>query len=271
MTRSNMNTENSIMTTKKKGTKPMKKDQHTIVGECLNGTTPSVSSPDSQALKMNLQLFAGEVDFSELVEKVTDGDSKRLLFPFTEDEEATAGETDSDVDETDDTEEEIIPDDPILFPRLVLTDKNFLHTSVGETVIRNIDGELSTVTVSDDGTVAESSFQLGADNIEEGCITGSKLEEGTITSRELDMAEIFADATLLNQTLAENLDTDGMFNNEHFLTHLDERIAEKAVLNVGDTMTGPLTLPGNPADQNHAATKQYVDTLSPLRFRVTDA
>lgn len=39
-----------------------------------------------------------------------------------------------------------------------------------------------------------------------------------------------------------------------------ESVADRYVLKTGDTMTGPLTLSGDPTDPMHAATKQYADT-----------
>ena len=177
-------------------------------------------------LQMNLQLFAGNpINIYQIAEIPEEGDPKYLFSPFTEPEGEVAEVADTG-DDNDEIEVEIIPEDPVLFPRLAVTDQNLLYTAIGETVIRNMDGELSTAAVDEDGTVTETTFQIGAENIEEGCITGSKLEEGTITSRELDMSEIFADATVLNQMLAANIDTEGMFNNETFLNQLDVRVVD---------------------------------------------
>ena len=52
-------------------------------------------------------------------------------------------------------------------------------------------------------------------------------------------------------------------------TYVDSNLATK-VNKGGDTMTGPLTLSGNPVDPLHAATKQYVDTsVAQMRTNVT--
>lgn len=216
---------------------------------------------------LNLQFFANPVPVDmRLVADITDL-TKPPKYLFTTMSAADEEEQGENEDETGSEiiAEEYEPDDPLLFPRLAVTDQNLPHTAVGEAVVRSAEGELYTVSVEKDGTVTDSSFQIGADNIEEGSITGSKLEESTITTRELDMAEIFADATALNQTLVENLDTSSLFNNDNFLTRLDERVneqmADKAVLKEGGTMTGPLVLNGKPEQEFGAATKQYVDTM----------
>ena len=122
-------------------------------------------------------------------------------------------------------------------------------TTVGEAVVRNIDGELYSVSVEKDGTLTDTSFLIGADNIEECCLTGSKLEESTITSRELDMDEIFGDATLLNQTITENLDTEGLFNNEGFQARFDERLQDTIFPLIRDTFfpVGTIIKNVNPA------------------------
>jgi hypothetical protein len=44
-------------------------------------------------------------------------------------------------------------------------------------------------------------------------------------------------------------------------TYTDSQVALR-VSKDGDTMTGPLTLPGNPTEALHAATKQYVDSVA---------
>lgn len=219
----------------------------------------------SNLIPLNLQFFADPepVDMSRIVDPKAVNDPKLFALMIEPDEEES-GES-GDPPGGDPDEAEYVPDSPILFPRLAVTDQNLLHTAIGKTMVRSEEGELYTVAVEEDGTVTDHSFQIGADNIEDSCISGSKLEESTITTRELDMAEIFADATALNQTLVENLDTSSLFNNDNFLARLDERVneqvADKAVLKEGGIMTGPLVLSGKPEQELGAATKQYVDTM----------
>ncbi len=46
--------------------------------------------------------------------------------------------------------------------------------------------------------------------------------------------------------------------------HIDEDVVPQLVKKSGDTLTGALTLSGNPTDSLHAATKQYVDNVVSL-------
>lgn len=177
-------------------------------------------------LMMNLQLFAGDpVDWRKIMETQppADADEGDLFESKPLFRTATDGGTGdpSDADEADDELEEEY--DPIFMPRLNVTDGNLPYLSEGEMVIADDDGVLSTATVDDDGNLTVTTLQLDGDAIADGSISGSKLEENTITSRELDMDELFGDSALLNQVLSENIDAEALFENVEFTDLFDER------------------------------------------------
>jgi len=205
------------------------KDEH-LDAALPDGITPGMQArTGTSTLPMNLQLFADPaIDMNRIADTTDPKNPKYLFATIAEAGEVDDGESEKEEELVDGEadEEEYVPDDPVLFPRLAITDQNLPYTTVGEVVVQNEDEELFTVTVEKDGTITDSLFQIGADNIEDACITGSKLEESTITSRELDMEEIFSEATMLNQTLAENLDTEGLFSNDTFLARLEERVTQ---------------------------------------------
>ncbi len=228
-------------------------------------------------LELDLQRFAGDsIDFSRIT--YNDGENDVAVFRTLDSDNDDAGDT---LDESSDAEE--ISDEsatePLFMPRLTAVDTNIPHTTVGELLVRDTDDNLVSVTVDKDGVVQENPFLIGEDNLEDGTITGSKLADNTITSRELDMEEIFSETALIDQLLAANIDAEALFENEGFVEKFDERaderadgrIEELAVQKSGDTMTGSLVLPGFPTETNEASTKGYVDNQDLLlQYQIND-
>ncbi len=113
---------------------------------------------------------------------------------------------------------------------------------------------------------------------------GWSLIETKLTNRPSDpeCGDIFYDKVGLNYAYVTNTNASGPYNNYESLlnihkdkTHVwncgleiwdilaTERWTEDMYVNVrGDTMTGHLTLSGDPIQPLHAATKQYVDTMN---------
>ena len=213
---------------------------------------------ENRAFALDLQLFAA-VNMADVQDE-----NGKPVFASLDASDQEGGE-EEDTSSPDLEEAEDVLEDPLFIPRLAVTDRNMPHSSIGEAVVVNPDGELYSVAVDDEGAVTETQVRIGADQLEDGAISGIKLEEGTITSRELDMEEIFADSALINQIVAANIDAEGLFENEDFLS----RLAARTVNRAGDVMQGELTLPGNPTGALNAAPKQYVD--SAIQAAIQDA
>lgn len=200
-------------------------------------------------LPLNLQLFA-PVNIADIIDE-----NDQPVFASLDTSDAEGGENEDTTLEENTEEADDAVQDPLFIPRLAVTDRNMPQSSVGEAVVVNADGELYSVSIDDEGAVTETRLSIGAEHLEDGVITGLKLEESTITSRELDMEEIFADSALVSQILAANIDAEGLFENQGFL----DRLAARTVARTGDVMQGVLTLSGNPEGALDAAPKQYVD------------
>lgn len=182
--------------------------------------------PALERLKIKLQLFA-EVDWRRIYETQKPEDwteedafTKYSIF-------RTSGESSTEdplaEDDLDDLEDQ--PAEPIFMPRLSITDKNLSYLSNGEMVIADEEGNLSTASVDEDGALTTAPLQVNGEMIEDESIPGSKLMENTVTSRELDMEDLFSDTALLNQLIAANIDTDDLFMNDEFIGKLTDRIA----------------------------------------------
>ena len=108
---------------------------------------------------------------------------------------------------------------------------------------------------------AESDANTYTDNlIGDGTVDGTT--GNTVTDRIASAVSTILDgAPELLDTLNELAEALG--DDPDFITTVTNAIAEK-VAKSGDTMTGALTLSGDPTEALHAATKQYVDNLETL-------
>ena len=104
---------------------------------------------------------------------------------------------------------------------------------------------------------AESDANTYTDNlIGDGTVDGTA--GNTVTDRiSTAVSNLIDGAPELLDTLNELAAAIG--DDEDFVTTISNSIAEK-LAKAGDTMTGDLTLPNDPTQNLHAATKQYVDT-----------
>ena len=199
---------------------------------CRNPMEPFPLSDEYQIITertpMNLQLFAGDpIDWRRVYETQPpeDPEDATTFTPTpifkTPYENSTADPT---VEDDLDDDEEVISE-PIFMPRLSITDKNLSYFSNGEMVIADEEGNLSTASVDEDGALSTTPIQINGEMIQDESIPGSKMMENTITSRELDMEDLFSDSALLNQLVAANIDTDDLFLNDQFIEKLTDRIA----------------------------------------------
>ena len=181
-----------------------------------------------ERMPMNLQRFAiDEIDWRRIYETqppedLDEGETfiHTPVFKTPSENSTDDPTTDDDVDD-----DESVIREPIFMPRLSITDKNLSYLSNGEMVIADEEGNLSTASVDEDGAMSTTPIQINGEMIQEESIPGSRLMENAITSRELDMEDLFSDSALLNQLVAANIDTDDLFLNDQFIEKLTDRIA----------------------------------------------
>jgi cold shock CspA family protein len=116
-------------------------------------------------------------------------------------------------------------------------------------------------TITDRISSSESSANTYTDTLI-GDATVDGTSGNTVTDRiSTAVSNLVDGAPELLDTLNELAAAIG--DDENFITTINNSIGEK-VSKAGDTMTGDLTLPNDPTEALHAATKQYVDNLETL-------
>ena len=204
-----------------------------------NGMEPFSTNDENRRIlestPMNLQLFAtDEIDWRRIYETqppgdFEEGDTFKHTQIFRVPSETAADDPTTD-DDLDDDESEIR--EPIFMPRLSVMDRNLPYLSNGEMVIADEEGNLSTASVDEDGALSTDPLQINGEVIGDDSIPGSKLMENAVTSRELDLEELFSDSALLNQLIAANIDTDDLFLNDQFVAKLTDRITAHPIKSI---------------------------------------
>lgn len=95
--------------------------------------------------------------------------------------------------------------------RLAVTEANMVSLTVGELVVKGNDGNFYALTVDGSGNVVPVKKEVTGDNIADGTIGGGKIIEDAITTRELNVQEIFAESLTVRNAIAASLDVDLFF------------------------------------------------------------
>ena len=104
---------------------------------------------------------------------------------------------------------------------LAVTEANMASLTVGELIIKGIDGCFYALSIAEDGTVTTEKKSVGDADINDNSVSGGKLIEKTITARELNVASIFADEALVGAITAANIDVSSLFAAEAFIAQLN--------------------------------------------------
>ncbi|MDL2205634.1 pyocin knob domain-containing protein [Eubacteriales bacterium OttesenSCG-928-N13] len=211
----------------------------------------STEKENGHLYRIGLQLFAEPgIDWRRIMEtknpEEEEGGEAEAFAPKPifqtmggAEEEGEPGEG-SEVDDEDEYELE-----PIYMPRLNVTDQNLPHLAAGEMVVADDEGNLMSVAVDNEGSTRQSALQVSGDMIADESISGAKLEEGTITSREIDMEELFSGSMLMNQMLSANIDAEELFGNDAFVQAFNEQYRTLAPGQDIEAMSlNELTVPG---------------------------
>lgn len=110
---------------------------------------------------------------------------------------------------------------------LAVTEANMVNLTVGQLVVKGLDGKYYQITVSTDEqghqTIgATEAMQLTGANIADGAIDGStKIIENSITASRLNVDDIFANNAMILRLIAQNINTDELFANTAFINKLN--------------------------------------------------
>lgn len=117
--------------------------------------------------------------------------------------------------------------------RLNVTEANMVSLSVGELMVKGADGRLYRLGVDEAGTVTTELVQIEGADVAGSTLTGGNMIENTITTRELNVQNIFADNAMIRELIAKHLDVGTLFAREATIVALNAAdISGNASLNL---------------------------------------
>ena len=121
----------------------------------------------------------------------------------------------------------------LMISRLAVTEANIVSLSVGELMVKGADGRLYRLGVDEAGMVTTELVQIEGADVAGSTLTGDKMIENTITTRELNAQNIFADSAMIRELIAANLDVGTLFAREATIAALNAAdISGNASLNL---------------------------------------
>jgi phage minor structural protein len=117
--------------------------------------------------------------------------------------------------------------------RLNVTEANIVSLSVGELMVKGADGRLYRLGVDEEGQITNTPIQIEGADVAGSTLTGGNMIENTITTRELNVQNIFADNAMIRELIAANLDVGTLFAREATVAALNAAdISGNASLNL---------------------------------------
>lgn len=116
---------------------------------------------------------------------------------------------------------------------LAVTEANIVSLSVGELMVKGTDGRLYRLGVDEAGQITNTPIQIEGADVAGSTLTGGNMIENTITTRELNVQNIFADNAMIRELIAANLDVGTLFAREATIAALNAAdISGNASLNL---------------------------------------
>lgn len=96
--------------------------------------------------------------------------------------------------------------------KLAVTEANMVSLTVGELVVKGMDGHFYAVSVDENGNIVTTLKQVGNDDVADLSLNaGEKIIEGTVTAGCLNVQDIFASNAIIKSLIAANIDVDTLF------------------------------------------------------------
>lgn len=115
---------------------------------------------------------------------------------------------------------------------LAVTEANMVRLTLGELVLKGVDGKFYSLSITDEGEIVPVEKQVTGENIANETLGGEKLIEGSITASKLNVGEIFASEALIGVVTADNLDVDTLFASDAFIGNLKTHLIQSDYLSV---------------------------------------
>ncbi len=99
----------------------------------------------------------------------------------------------------------------------------------GQIMIMGQDGKMYELVVGSLGELTAQEKQLDGDNVGDYVLTDRNMSSGTLTSRVLNVQQIFGDSALVRQLIAQNIDTDTLFANLGYINALKTHLIQSDI------------------------------------------
>lgn len=111
--------------------------------------------------------------------------------------------------------------------RLSVTDANIVSLKAGELMLKNAKGEMVRIVIDQAGNVSGEKVDFEGDDIlSNSSLSGTRLIENTITTRELNVSQIFANNAVISAIQSNVINTESLFVGEAFARKLATSIIE---------------------------------------------
>lgn len=114
---------------------------------------------------------------------------------------------------------------------LAVTDANIVSLAAGTIMLNDTSGNLVTLVVDEEGNIHAEAVEYDGDQIiVDDSLSGGKIVGSSITTRELNVDEIFAQSAIVAKLIADHIDTISLFANEGFISSLTTSIIQSPTI-----------------------------------------
>ena len=113
---------------------------------------------------------------------------------------------------------------------LAVTEGNMVSLTVGELIVKGVDGSFYSVSVDEAGAITTTKKEISGGDVEDASLPGGKLLEGSVTVREFNAENIFGSEAILGELTAGLAKFGTLFANVGILGQLETALIKSEYL-----------------------------------------
>ena len=113
---------------------------------------------------------------------------------------------------------------------LAVTEGNMVSLTVGELIVKGVDGSFYSVSVDEAGTITTTKKEISGGDVADASLPGGKLLEGSVTVREFNAESIFGSEAILGELTAGLAKFGTLFANVGILGQLETALIKSEYL-----------------------------------------